>query len=307
MKREFFYLSADGETSIHALEWLPAGEVRGILQISHGMVEYIDRYDAFASWLAGRGWYVTGNDHLGHGKSVLAEERYGYFGEPDGNAWVIRDLHRLRELTEEKYPGIPYFIMGHSMGSFLVRQYIRSYGKGLSGAVIMGTGYKGRLILEAGQLLCRCIARVKGWGYRSALVDSLGLGGYSRKFPAAEGKRAWVTSDVRMRETYEEDALCSFRFTVNGYFQMFEGMKTLAGKKGPDGIPGELPVRFTAGADDPVGDFGKAVEKVWKSFCRAGIKDCTIRLYPKDRHEILNERDRQDVYEDLFCWLEEHR
>lgn len=305
MKREFFYPSADGETSIHAVEWIPEGEVKAVLQISHGMVEYIDRYDAFASWLAQKGWYVTGNDHLGHGKSVTSEEKYGFFHVPDGNSCVISDIHTLRERTGNRYPGVPYFMLGHSMGSFLLRQYLLKHGRGLAGAVIMGTGYKGTLILSAGQILCRLFAAVKGWSYRSRLIDNLGLGSYNRRFEPSESKRAWVTSDPEMREKYESDPLCSFTFTVNGYYHMFEGMKKIAGKKGAVRIPRTLPVLFVSGGQDPVGNFGKDVEKVYQMYKKAGIKDVSIHIYENDRHEVLNEQDRQQVYEDLWEWMNE--
>ena len=193
MKQEFYYPYSDGETSIHAVEWVPEQEVKAVLQICHGMVEYIDRYDGFAAWLSEKGWYVTGNDHLGHGKSVLSEENYGFFHEPDGNRCVTGDIQKLRERTEQRYPGVPYFMLGHSMGSFLLRQYILSHGRGLSGAVIMGTGDKSYLLLSAGQLLCRAFALVKGWHYRSRMIDRMGLGSYNRKFEPSESKKEWVT------------------------------------------------------------------------------------------------------------------
>lgn len=305
MKREFFYPSADGETKIHGIEWLPKGEVKAVLQISHGMVEYIDRYDEFASWLVENGWYVTGNDHLGHGKSVTSEEKYGFFHVPDGNQCVIRDIHTLRERTGEKYPGVPYFMLGHSMGSFLLRQYLLRFGRGLAGAVIMGTGYKSRPVLCAGQVLCGLLAAVRGWNYRSRFIDRLGLGGYNRSFEPCESRRAWVTSDETIRSKYETDPLCSFTFTLNGYAQMFEGMKQIAGKRGAAKVPKDLPVLFVSGRQDPVGNFGRDVEKVYRLYKKAGVKDVSIRLYENDRHEVLNEQDRQQVYEDILKWMEE--
>ena len=210
MKEEFYYPSFDKETSIHAVAWVPEQEVKAVLQISHGMVEYIDRYDTFATWLSERGFYVTGNDHLGHGKSIASEENYGFFHEPDGNRCVIEDIHQLRECTEERLPGVPYFMLGHSMGSFLLRQYILKHGRGLAGAVIMGTGDKGRILLEAGQVLCRIFAMVKGWHYRSRLIDSLGLGSYNKKFEPSESKKEWVTSDTEIRKAYEADPVSIF-------------------------------------------------------------------------------------------------
>lgn len=306
-KREFFYPSADGETRIHAIEWIPPEDIKAVLQISHGMVEYIDRYDEFASWLADRGWYVVGNDHLGHGKSVTSREKYGFFHVPDGNRCVIQDIHTLRERTGKRYPCVPYFMLGHSMGSFLLRQYLQTHGRGLAGAVIMGTGYKSRMLLQAGQILCRLIAFGKGWHYRSCLIDRLGLGSYNRSFEPCESSRAWVTSDEGIRSKYEEDPLCSFSFTLNGYEQMFEGMKQITGKRGAVRVPRTLPVLFVSGKQDPVGNFGKDVEKVYHLYQKAGIKDVTLRFYENDRHEVLNEQDRQQVYEDIWNWMEQRR
>ena len=124
MKREFQYPSRDGVTQIHAIEWEPEGEIHAVMQLCHGMVEFIDRYDAFAKYLNEHGIYVVGHDHLGHGKSVQNEEYYGYFHKTNGNEYVIGDIHKLREITQKKYPDKPYFMLGHSMGSFLIRQYM---------------------------------------------------------------------------------------------------------------------------------------------------------------------------------------
>ena len=161
MKKEFYYPSKDGITQIHAVEWIPEGEVKAVLQICHGMVEYIERYHEFAAFLAEHGIYVVGPDHLGHGKSVTGPEKLGFFFEQDGNACVIADIHKLRVQTTEKYPTVPYFMLGHSMGSFLLRQYLGIYSQGLSGAIIMGTGKQPSLVLAAGKLVCKMIAAVK--------------------------------------------------------------------------------------------------------------------------------------------------
>ena len=305
MKHEFYYTSRDSVTKIHAIEWLPDRDIKGVLQICHGMVEYIDRYDEFAEFMSEHGYYVVGHDHLGHGKSIQTEADLGYFDERKGNQYVIGDIYQLQEMTRKKYPDVPYFMLGHSMGSFLLRQYILSHGRGLSGAVIMGTGDKSYLLLSAGQLLCRAFALVKGWHYRSRMIDRMGLGSYNRKFEPSESKKEWVTSDTQIRAVYEADPLCSFTFTVNGYYQMFEGMKKITGKKGAIRIPRTLPILLASGKEDPVGDFGKTVEKIYGQYREAGIKDVTLKLYEGDRHEILNEQDRQQVYEDIWKWMEE--
>ena len=182
MKKEFTYPSRDGVTQIHGIMWMPEGEVKAVLQICHGMVEYIDRYDEFARFLAEQGYCVVGHDHLGHGKSIQSEEYYGYFHETKGNQYVIGDIHRLRQMAMKKYPEVPYFMLGHSMGSYLLRQYLTMYGNGLAGAIIMGTGYMGPVILGAGKCVCRVIAAVKGWKYHSSLMNNIGFGGFNRKF-----------------------------------------------------------------------------------------------------------------------------
>lgn len=304
MKQEFYYPSRDGKTQIHAIEWVPEGEIKGVLQICHGMVEYIDRYHEFAEYMSENGYYVTGHDHLGHGKSIQSEEELGYFDETRGNQYVIGDIQKLREMTMKKYPDAPYYMLGHSMGSFLLREYLTMYGKGLDGAVIMGTGYQSALILNAGQLVCRVIAAFKGWKHRSRFVDNLSFGSYNKRFEPAETTKDWITSDREKRQKYVEDPLCSYMFTLGAYYQMFEGMKVLTKKESLERIPKDLPILFVSGKDDPVGAFGKSVTKVYEKYKSAGIHNVSIHLYQGDRHEILNEVDREKVYHDILRWIE---
>ena len=303
MKQEFTYPSADGRTKIHGVEWIPEGEVKAVLQIAHGMVEYILRYDEFATYLTERGFYVVGHDHLGHGQSICSQDELGYFPQPNGNECVIGDIHTLHQMTKKKYPNVAYFMLGHSMGSFLLRQYLTMYSKELDGAVIMGTGYQPLMILKAGQMACKIVSAVKGWKYRSELVNQLSFGSFNKKFEPAETPKDWVTSDKEKRSEYVKDPLCSYTFTVGGYYQMFEGMKVLDTKGSVDKIRKDIPVFFVAGADDPVGDFGKGVKKIYEKYKTAGICDVGIKLYENDRHEILNETDRWQVYEDLYMWF----
>ena len=307
MRDEFYFPSKDGNTEIHTIEWKPEGEVRAVLQICHGMVEYIRRYDGFAQFLCGKGYYVVGNDHLGHGKSVQAKSEYGFFHEKYGNACVIGDMHTLRQRTEKKYPGVPYFMLGHSMGSSLLRQYIQMYGNGLSGAVLMGTvaAHKKPALL-LGKRLCRVMAAFRGWHYRSRLVDNLALGSYNRKFRPARTRADWITSDNENLDIYVSDPLCSFVTTVNAYYNIFSGMLGIQRKESVYMIPKGLPILFVSGAEDPVGEFGRGVRKIYEKYRAAGIQDVSLRLYTGDRHEILNETDRDQVYKDLLNWFELH-
>ena len=303
-KREFFFKSCDGVTKIHVIEWIPERDVRAVLQICHGMTEHIDRYDEFARYLTEKGFYVVGHDHLGHGRSVQGEDYYGYFHQTDGNAYVIGDIHKLRYWIEKKYAGLPYFMLGHSMGSFLLRQYLMRYSEGLAGTIIMGTGYHSIPELVTGQALCKMIAAVRGWKYRSHLVNTIGFGGFNRRFRPCETDKDWLTTDREKRDAYINDPYCGFIFTVNGYYHMFEGMKCLEKRKNIDKIRKDLPLLLVSGADDPVGAFGKGVRKVYNEYKAAGL-NAELRFYEGDRHEILNETDRAKVQEDCFRWLAE--
>lgn len=305
-KDEFYYPSKDGNTEIHTIEWIPEGEVKAVVQLCHGMVEYMNRYDDFARYLCDRGFYVVGNDHLGHGKSVQNKSEYGYFSERYGNACLIGDMHTLRQRTQKKYPDIPYFLIGHSRGSALSRQYMQTYGNGLQGVVLIGvTADHTNLTLQTGRMLCRLIALIRGGHYRSKLVDSMAIGSYNKKFKPSKTHADWITSDEQKLEEYVRDPLCSFMFTVNAYYNMMTGMQKIRKKEAVFMIPKNLPILMAAGSDDPVGDFGKGVRKIFGIYKRAGIKDVTLQLYPGARHELLNETVKDRVYEDIYDWLKE--
>lgn len=309
MRYEFYYPSKDGNTEIHAVEWRPEGDAKAVLQICHGMVEHISRYEDFAEFLCDHGYCVVGNDHLGHGKSVQSITEYGFFEESNGNACVLGDIHTLRQRTAGRYPDIPYFMMGHSMGSILLRQYIQMYGTGLSGAIMIGVvAERSSVQLEAGRMLCAAIAALRGWHHKSYFVDGLVIGEFEKrtKKEGPHSRRLWITSDREMMERYLSDPLCMFTFTVNAYYSMFTGMLEMQKRERVAMIPKALPIHFAAGTEDPVGDFGSGVEKVYEKYKAAGIGDVSIRLYPGDRHELLNETDRAQVYEDLLAWMEEH-
>ncbi len=302
--KEFFYKSKDGVTDIHAVLWLPDGDVRAVLQISHGMIEHIERYEAFAGYLTEKGYLVVGNDHLGHGKSVQSEENLGYFCQKKANRCVVEDLHQLRLIVQKAYPDVPYFMLGHSMGSFLLREYLTVEGSGLSGALILGTGYQSRTTLNVGQLMISLASAVQGWRHRSRLVLDTMLWLYDRRFEG-DTLREWLTSDMdEMMEIYT-DPLCNFLFTYNGYYFLLGGMKELTLKKRLAAMDKDVPILLASGEDDPVGDYGSGVIKVYQQFVDAGVKQVDIRLYPGDRHEILHEADKDKVYDDLYHWMEQ--
>ena len=304
-KNTFTYPSSDGRTAIHAVSWEPDGSPRAVLQIIHGMTEYTERYEPWAQWLTERGFAVTGNDHLGHGQSVVSPDRLGYFADEDGNAKLLADISELRRITSARYPGLPYFMLGHSMGSFLLRQYICSRAEGLSGAVIMGTGSHPAAATAFAKRLCSVLARFRGWDDRSHLIRAMAFGTYNKRFGAPDG-RDWLSRNRDNVERFVKDDLCMFDFTLNGYYNMFHSLNFIAKPENLAGMPRNLPVYFVSGTDDPVGSYGKDPVKIADDFRKMGMKDVSLTMYEGDRHEILNETDRLSVYGDIHNWFESH-
>lgn len=307
VKEEFTYDSRDGKSQLHAVRYLPeeTGEIRGVVQIVHGMAEYIERYEELAQFLTGKGFVVTGEDHLGHGRSVGKRGRYGYFCEQDPATVLVRDIHRLKKMTQALYPGIPYVLLGHSMGSFLVRNYMFRYGTGINGAIVLGTGMQSASFLR----LCKIVAYVQevfqGSTHVSKLIDKLAFKDYNREISNPRTPNDWLTRDEERVERYIADPHCGFVFTVNGFLTMFELLSRLNETENLVRIPKELPVLMLAGSEDPVGDYGKGVQKVYESLTAIGLKDIRMKIYEGDRHELVNELNRDEVMDDIYGWLEE--
>ena len=303
-KEEFTFDSRDGSSKIHAVRWVPEGKVVCILQIIHGMAEHIERYEEMANYLAQKGVLVTGEDHLGHGKSAQGR-LYGYFCRQDPATVVVRDVHRLKKMTQEDYPGVPYVILGHSMGSYMLRKYLCLHGENLSGAVIMGTGCVPDGTMKFGMTLCKFLAFFRGWNYRSKLVQKLSYSKPYHKFDlyGKDYTNSWLTKDVEHVKKYYSDPRCTFLFTLNGYYGLMEAVYFDNQMDNIKKVPKDLPVFMVSGADDPVGDLGEGVKKVYHMYKDAGVDDLTYRLYETDRHEILNETDRDQVYADICAWM----
>ena len=306
VKLEFYYPSSDGKTQIHAIRWEPEGKPKAIVQIIHGMVEFIDRYDEFARFLVEHDYLVCGEDHLGHGASVISDEYHGFFGK-NGNDWVISDIHELRNIMQKEYPDLPYLMLGHSMGSFLVRQYITEkdaeYAKGLSGVVVMGTGWQPNAVLNAGKLVAMMLGTNKV-GKKAKLIDGMSFGSYLKRIKNPRTVSDWLTKDNDIVDKYRQSPWCTFSFTPNAYFHMFNGMLKAHDTKRMQKLPKDMPLLLTSGAEDPVGNWGEGVRKAYMAYLENSPCKVDIRLYEDDRHEILNETDREDVFKDLRAFFD---
>lgn len=299
-KKDFNYLSQDGVTQIHAIRWEPEDEPKAVVQIIHGMTEFLDRYDKFARFLTENGFLVVGEDHLGHGESVRSNIYHGYFGEK-GNEWVIGDIHTLRKMIQKEFPEKSYLMLGHSMGSFLLRQYITEndaeYAKGLSGVVIMGTGWQPDFVIRAGMTVAKILG-INKVGKEAPILDKMAFGDYLKRISNPKTEKDWLTRDDAIVEWYMNQPWCMFKFSPNAYYHMFAGMLKAHDIERMKKLPQGLPMLFSAGAEDPVGAWGEGVRKAYMVYTENTECNTEIKLYIDDRHEILNEFDKEEVYKD---------
>lgn len=305
-KKEIYIKSTNKVNDLHIIIWEPDGEIKAILQLSHGMVEYIDRYDRFAKFLNEKGILVVGNDHLGHGLTAKDDDELGYFPCDDKSATVVEDLHKITEEIKKKYKDVPYFVLGHSMGSFLIRRYIMTYGDEVDGAVIVGTGSQPKFLLKLGKILLKIIKSFKGEKYRSKFVTNIVFGTYNKQFKPVETESDWISRDREIVNKYVKDKYCTFLFTINGYETLFDVIEFIQNPNNEKNIPKKLPVIFISGDKDPVGNNGKGVKSIYENYKNIGIEDIDIKLYKDSRHEVLNDLEYETVYEDIYNWLKVH-
>lgn len=310
-KEELYFDSRDGMSRIHAVRYTPEesaltdGRPRAIVQVVHGMAEYVERYEDFARFFTARGFVVTGEDHLGHGRTVGEGEAYGYFCSRDPATVAVRDVHRLKKMTQECYPGIPYVILGHSMGSFILRNYLCRYGKGIQGAIIVGTGMQSPALVQCAKALTAIQKLFCGGKHEGALMNKIAFGAYNKRIANPRTPYDWLSRDEGNVDRYMQDPLCAFTFTLNGFSTLFELISRIQKRENLEKIPRELPVILLSGKEDPVGDYGEGVRRAYLSLESVGMKNLQLKLYEGDRHELLNEADREEVMQDILDWLDQ--
>lgn len=300
---EFYFDSRDKRTKIHAVRWTPNTEIKCVLQIVHGMSEYIERYDEFARFMAAEGVLVVGCDHLGHGKTANSEEELGYFCENDAATVVVRDVHRLKKLVQEENIGKPYFLLGHSMGSYITREYMFRYSKGIDGILLTGSDWKPDFQGNLCKFMSKLLAVFYGWKHKSPMLNHLAFDRNSKKITNRRTENDWICANPEVVDKYNADDKCGFIFTLNGFYTLGQFAVDCNKKENLAKIRKDLSVYLLSGAKDPAGGYGSYVEKIQKAFLAAGMTDVKMKLYENDRHEILNEKDRFAVYEDVLKFV----
>ena len=301
--KDFYFNSSTGKNKIHARMCVPDAEPRAIVQIIHGIAEYIDRYDEFMSFLADNGIIAVGTDHLGHGKSIENEEQTGFFAYENGWDYAVRDEEVLRLAMHENYPELPIIVFGHSMGSFMARTLLIRYPDAFNAAIISGTGNQGSALVNGGLFMGNLVTGLKGAHHYSKFLNNLAFGSYNKIYENPKTEYDWLSRDEANVQKYIDDPLCGFIPTCSLFRDMMTGVKFITNKKNLTTMNKDMPVYFMSGDMDPVGECGKGVQKAYNNFLEAGMKDVSIKLYPGGRHEMLNEINKDEVYSDILTWL----
>ena len=277
------------------------GERKAVVLFVHGMAEHIDRYAYAMEFLAKQGYAAAGYDHRGHGESVRCDADLGYFGDPSGQA-VVDDVYAVVTALKERCGNLPVYLFGHSMGTLVVRCYLQKYGDTVEKVVLCGAPAENPLA-EIAIVLAKSIAFFKGERHRSKTLSNLSVGGGDKKFPA-DGKNAWLSKNKDNRDRYNADPLCGYTFTCNGYENLFRLLANAYADEKFQRVNPALPIRFIAGADDPIIVSENAFIKAQESLRRVGYQNVSGKLYQGLRHELLNEDERENILQDVCDFFE---
>lgn len=295
--------SSDSKNLLNTVVWEPDEGAKAVLQLVHGMAEHIERYSDFAEYLTNYGYIVIGHDHLGHGKTAKSKNDLGYFADENGDEIVIDDVYRVTQYARETWPELPNYILGHSMGSFFVRQYLTQYSSDVHGAIIVGTGWLPKVLADMGVMLAKREIKKHSPHYVSKMLVNMSIGQYNKAFQPARTPCDWLSRDMNNVDAYMDDPLCGFDFTAGAYKDLFTVIQKIASNNDLDGIRKRLPILITSGEEDPVGGT-KACNKLINQYYMAGLQNSNLKLFAYDRHEILNEIDKSMIYLYIKNWLD---
>ena len=298
-KKEGSFLSDNGINDIHYFIYKPNTEVKALLQISHGMCEYIERYEPVIDFLTGHGILVFGNDHLGHKTSAASDAELGYMGTKDGWRHMVEDVHKMTMLMKEQYPNLKLFLWGHSMGSFIARADAAYHGNDYDGLIICGTGGRSSAA-KAGLKVIRMVRKFKGDRYRSKFLTNVMFGSYNKKYENPKTEYDWLTHDEAVIDKYMKDKYCTFTFTAAAYEDLVNVLLFVSSDEWDGMVPTNLPIFMISGDMDPVGDFGNGIKEVDSRLRKLNRADYSMKLYKDMRHEIHNEIGKEEVWNDIL-------
>lgn len=303
IEKKSFTFTAPEEGIIHVFSWLPAPQnIKGVVVIAHGMAEYANRYDEFARFLAQNNFAVYAPDHRGHG-FTLTNSKVGFFSKKDGWELVVSDLHKLIKITKEKHPEMPTILFGHSMGSLLARNYASDYGRFINKLIISGTATDPGFLSVFGRYLAKTMSFLIKPHTQSGLLNKLTFVGANKTYKPKRTKFDFLSRDNNSVDKYIKDPLCGFNCSTSFYADLLTGVQYVNKIENVRKIPTSLPIFVISGDDDPVGNYGIGVKKVYQQLLDTEHKNTTLKLYPGTRHELTNEINRKEVFEDVLSWI----
>ncbi|WP_010098430.1 alpha/beta hydrolase [Ornithinibacillus scapharcae] len=299
MKTTFWIDSVDG-IQIYGEKWFnPEKQPKAIVQIAHGMVEHFQRYHGFAQYLVDQDLFVYGNDHRGHGKTGQKQGIMGYFSEENGFDKATDDLYTVTRKIQEEYPNTPIILLGHSMGSFLARNYIQKHSDLLKGVILSGTGFYAAHTTALGKSLATVLKPRE----KSPLMNKLAFGAFNRKIDSPKTPFDWLTRDDSIVTAYMQDRYAGYIPTARFFVDLMTGLQYIHNSKRNARIRKDLPILFISGAEDPVGNYSKGIWKTASMYRRLGMENITTSLFDGARHEVLNEINKIEVYEVVRRWI----
>lgn len=302
LKSDFSFKSSNGINTIRGVKICKAeGPYVGLLQISHGMVEHYDRYIDFMEFMAQAGFVVYMHDHLGHKHSVDSDDQLGYFAPENGHIHVLNDLLHTAKMAKEENPGLKLILLGHSMGSFYARVFGAVHSDAIDGLIISGTGGPNKAA-PMGLAAVKAMIKIKGDKHRSDKINNMMFGAYLDRIENPKTKSDWITRDEEIVRQYVADKYCQFVFTLSGFKDLMEILTLSNNADTFANTPKEMPMYIFSGSMDPVGGYGMGVMQVVDEYKKAGCTDVSVNIYDGGRHEMLNEINRDRVYEDVKNW-----
>ena len=300
---EKFSFIDKNEKEIKCYKWIPSKKAIGVVQIVHGMTEYALRYDYFAKKLCEQGYIVYAHDHRGHGKTAISDEERGYIADNEGFDILVDDVKQLTDIIKKDNPNLPIIIFGHSMGSFVSQRYIELYGDEIQGVILSGTNGKPKLYTKIGILVSKIGILLRGRKAKSRLMDKLSFGSFNSKFKPNRTNYDWLCSVDEEVDKYIDSSMCGFICTTSFYYDLIRGLWKIHKEDNLNSIPKSLPVFIFAGDKDPVGDFGKGIVSLYECYKKLGITNLKYKLYKNGRHEMVNEKNKDEVINDILDWI----
>lgn len=295
-----FWITMEDDVAIYIKKWYtPTKRPKAIIQLAHGMVEHINRYHEFANFLVEQGIFVYGNDHRGHGHTGEKQGLLGYFSEENGFVKTVNDLHTITNRIKGDHPNTPIILFGHSMGSFLARNYLQRFSKEIDGVILSGTGHFPTLTSLAGKRIAALLPPME----ESKFMNSIAFGSYNKKIKDSNTSFDWLTRVQSVIENYTADPHSGYIPTARFFYDLMDGLIIMNNKKRNQTIKKDLPLFLISGDADPVGDYAKGIWKTAYQYEKAGLEDITTMLFAEGRHELLHEINKEEVFAAIYKWI----